>query len=251
MISIIIPLFCESSNLQTLLTEIEKNVKITGQEFEIIFIDDGSIDDTWESIKMAKANYKYIKAIRFSRNFGKENAICAGLGYSSGKAAIIMDGDLQHPPALIPKMIEKWQTKKVDIVECIKVNRGKESILNKIGSLIFYFFLDKLTGYNLSNASDFKLLDEKVIKTFLQFEEKNVFFRGVIAWIGFEKEQITFEVPLRLSGHSKWSFWKLMKLAITAVTSFSSIPLQIVTIMGTIFFLFSLILSIQTLLNKI
>jgi len=191
-----------------------------------------------------------IRALKLSRNFGKESAICAGLERASGKAVIVMDGDLQHPPELIPKMVALWQDGKADIVDAIKVDRGDELYINKIGAGFFYAALKKFSGYDLTNLTDYKLMDAQVVAAWLKMGERNLFFRGMSAWIGFRHAQIPFEVQKRGSGRSTMSIPRLIRLAVTAVTSFSSIPLHLVTVLGGIFLIFALIMGVQTLYMK-
>jgi dolichol-phosphate mannosyltransferase len=184
-----------------------------------------------------------LKALRFSRNFGKEAAICAGLAYSSGQACIVIDSDLQHPPELIPEMVRLWRQEHWDIVEGIKKTRGSESLINRLGARFFYRTLSGLSGYNLYGSSDFKLLDRKVIDAWLDMRERNTFFRGMISWLGYRRNHITFSVPRRRLTQSRWSFLGLFRLAVIAITAFSSLPLQAVTILGGLFLLCAILFS--------
>lgn len=251
MLSIVIPLYCESSNLKNVLSQIYSIIESLEETYELILIDDGSTDSTWAVIEEAASKYPMLRALRLSRNFGKESALCAGIEMTRGNAVITLDGDLQHPPELIPEMVRKWRESGTDVVEAVKESRGRESLTNKIGATIFYLIMDKLTGYKLSNASDYKLMDRKVIDAWLKMGDRNLFVRGMSAWLGFKREQIPFKVPERAGGSSGWSVFRLIKLATTAVTSFSSLPLHIVTLSGGLFFLFALILSAQTFFRKI
>jgi len=202
---------------------------------EMIVIDDGSIDNTWQALEKMAEQMPELKALRFSRNFGKEAAICAGLAYSCGKACIIIDSDLQHPPELIPEMAHLWREEHWDIVEGIKRTRGTEPLINKIGARFFYRTLSRLSGYDLYGSSDFKLLDRKVIDAWLDMRERNTFFRGMITWLGYRRKQISFSVPTRRLTQSRWSFFGLFRLAVIAITAFSSLPLQAVTLLGGVF----------------
>ncbi len=251
LISVVIPLYCEGSNLSSVLSSNIKVLESLNESYEIILIDDGSTDNTWTVIENEANNYPMLRAIRLSRNFGKESALCAGIEAARGSAVITMDGDLQHPPELILEMVKKWQESDADVVEAIKESRGKESFFNKIGATTFYYIMNKLSGYDLNNASDFKLMDRKVISAWIKMGEQALFFRGMCAWLGFRRVQIPFKVAERTAGSSGWSVFRLIKLSITAVTSFSSLPLHIVTILGSIFFIFAMLLSIQTLFGKL
>jgi dolichol-phosphate mannosyltransferase len=210
---------------------------------EMIVIDDGSTDSTWQVLGKTAEPMPEVKALRFSRNFGKEAAICAGLAYSSGQACIVIDSDLQHPPELIPEMVRLWKQEHWDIVEGIKKTRGSERLINRIGARFFYRTLSGLSGYNLYGSSDFKLLDRKVIDAWLDMRERNTFFRGMISWLGYRRRQITFSVPRRRLTQSRWSFLGLFRLAVIAITAFSSLPLQAVTILGGLFLLCAMLFS--------
>ena len=250
MLSIIIPVYNEEKQIETLVNTLNNILNNTMVDFNYIFVDDGSTDDTWNKLKKL-SNTNNISAIKLSRNFGKENAICAGLDIVAADACIIMDCDLQHPPQLIPNMISYWLEENYEIIEAIKESRGNEPLFKKLGSSLFYSLLKKTSGFDLKNASDFKLLDKKVIKAWQSMKENNTFFRAMTAWLGFNRKTISFNVPDRKQGTSKWSGVKLTKLALNAIASFSSIPLQLVTILGTIFMLLALVLGIQTLVHKL
>lgn len=248
--SIIIPIYKESGYFSQVFVKLHTIVESLGISYEFIIVDDGSPDDSWRVIQNLVEQYPSITAVRLSRNFGKENALCAGLEIARGDAAIVMDGDLQHPPELIPQMIRIWQQSGVDVVEAVKVSRGRESIINKIGSKLFYAIFNYLSGYNLKGASDYKLLDRKVINAWLQMPERNLFFRGMTSWLGFRRATIPFEVPARFGGQSAWSTIKLVGLAFTGLTAFSSIPLYLTTVVGCLFLIPAIGLGLQTLYLK-
>ena len=251
LLSIIIPIYKESSHFSQVFITLNEVVESLQISYEFIIVDDGSPDDSWNVIQNLAEQYpSIITAVRLSRNFGKESALCAGLETVSGDAVIVMDGDLQHPPELIPKMVHIWHQSGVDIVEAVKVSRGRESLLTKIGSKAFYAILNYLSGYNLKGASDYKLLDRKVVDAWLKMGERNLFFRGMCAWLGFKRVTIPFEVPVRIGGKSGWSIIKLIKLAITGLTAFSSLPLHLITLIGCLFLIPSVIIGLQTLYLK-
>ena len=245
-ISIVIPIYGEGPYLSRLIAEIRNEITKLDLSYEIIFVDDGSLDDTWMILEDEAERHPEIKAIGLSRNFGKEAALCAGLERAKGSAVIVMDGDLQHPPSLIPEMIRRWIGLKADVVEGVKMDRGKESSWDRIGAWIFYAILKKLSGYNLEGATDYKLLDRRVVNAWLAMEERGVFFRGMTVWLGFNRVQIPFAVPERVGGRSRWSTFKLIKLALTSISAFTSIPLQFITMIGIGFFFFAVVLGIQT-----
>jgi len=250
LISVVIPVYEEGKQLYENVCAIRSILQESSIGNELVIVDDGSKDNTWEVIKKLSSDFENIKAIRFSRNFGKEAALCAGLESAQGDACIIMDSDLQHPPRLIPEMVRLWREEGFDVVDGIKSERGNERITAKAGAFLFYRLFKRLSGVDLDKATDFKLLDKKVVSAWKQMGERNTFFRGMAEWVGFSRTGIPFEVPERSHGSSKWSMLKLFKLAVTAITSFSSLPLQVVTLIGILFLLGSLLLIIQTLYMK-
>lgn len=251
LVSVVIPLYKEGSHLDAFLSDLKSAMDQTRHPFEIVLVDDGSPDDTWARIKDEARTLLNLRAVRLSRNFGKELALCAGLERARGDAVVVMDGDGQHPPLLLPLMIEKWQTSGADIVQAVKIKRGRESLAGKLGALLFYLILNKLSGFELKGASDYKLMNRKAVNAWLAMRERNVFFRGMTAWMGFSTMRIPFEVADRRAGKSGWSYFKRWKLALVGITTFSSFPLHLVTFAGVIFFLFAVGLGIQTLYLKL
>jgi len=241
--SVVIPVHNESDQIAQNLSLIHSEASKTGVPMEMIVVDDGSTDSTWQALEKLTEQMPELKALRFSRNFGKEAAICAGLAYSSGQACIVIDSDLQHPPEVIPEMVRLWRQDHWDIVEGIKKTRGSESLINRIGARCIFNTMSGLSGYNLYGSSDFKLLDRKVIDAWLDMRERNTFFRGMISWLGYRRNQITFSVPRRRLTQSRWSFLGLFRLAVIAITAFSSLPLQAVTILGGLFLLCAILFS--------
>src|SRR5947208_3623269 len=241
--SVVIPAHNETDQIAQNLFLIHAEASKTGLPMEMIAIDDGSTDSTWQALEKVAEQMPELKALRFSRNFGKEAAICAGLAYSSGQACIMIDSDLQHPPELIPEMVRLWKEEHWDVVEGIKKTRGTEPMINRIGSRFFYRTLSRLSGYNLYGSSDFKLLDRKVIDAWLEMRERNTFFRGMITWLGYRKKQISFSVANRRLTQSRWSFLGLFRLAVVAITAFSSLPLQAVTFLGGLFLFCAILFS--------
>ncbi len=251
LITVVIPVYNEENQIYENISIIRSYLVKTDIDFEILLVDDGSTDNTWLTLKMLIEAYPCIKALRLSRNFGKEAALCAGLEAARGDACIIMDSDLQHPPELIPEMVHLWKEEGYEVVEGVKALRGKESLVNKVGASLFYHILSKFSGFDINQASDFKLLDIKVVRAWQSMNERNTFFRGMSAWVGFNRVSVPFNTRNRTNGTSKWSLFKLFKLAINAITSFSSFPLHIVTFMGLAFLAGSLILGIQTIYMKL
>jgi glycosyltransferase involved in cell wall biosynthesis len=251
LISIVIPVFQESEALSPFLAAIRHVLDQVGVSYEVVLVDDGSSDNTWPIIAQEAKTSATVRGFRLSRNFGKESALCAGLEKARGAAVVVMDGDGQHPASLLPEMIRMWRATGADIVQAVKRSRGQESLSSKAGALLFYAILDKFSGFDLRGASDFKLMSRKAVDAWLRMGERNVFFRGMTAWMGFTTVQIPFEVAQRTQGHSTWSYLKRLRLAITGITAFSSLPLQLVTFAGGIFLVFSVILGVQTVYSKL
>ena len=245
-LSVVIPCHEEEGVIGHTISAVESVVRPIIAEYEIIVIDDGSRDRTFDRIQEMSTENRNIRGIRFTRNFGKEAAIQAGICKARGDAVIIMDADLQHPPSLISTLLYHWRTEGYDVVEAIKSYRGQRNVWQQIRSKWFNWFMRRMTGLQMQGASDYKLLDRKVVEQLLEISERNRFFRGLVTWTGFRTKQITFQVEERVGGETKWSFISLIKLGISAATSFSNIPLQIVTGLGVFTLIFSVILGIQT-----
>lgn len=244
-LSIIIPAYNESATLPKTAANVGSLMEKANISCEIIFVDDGSTDDTWQNISdLAKINY--ITGIKLSRNFGKESAILAGLAHAKGNACAILDCDLQHPPHVLLEMYDVWKKGGVDVVEGIKVTRGQETAIYRNFSNIFYYLIEKLGKIELKNSSDFQLLDRRVVDIIATLPERQRFFRALSAWVGYNRVQVPFTVAPREFGQSKFNFYKSMKYAVANITSFSSAPMQAITIVGIIFFATSLILGINT-----
>jgi polyisoprenyl-phosphate glycosyltransferase len=246
LLSIVMPVYREAAHLAEVLRQVHSEITKVGIPFELVLIDDGSPDNTWQVIEERSSVYPMLRAARLSRNFGKEAALNAGLEMARGDIVTVMDADGQHPPSLLPEMIERWRVGDVDIVEAVKSSRGQETLFNKLSAGMFYLMWNKLSGFELRNASDYKLLNRQAVDAYLQMRERNLFFRGMTAWLGFRRAQIPFEVAERAGGRSSWSIFHLLRLAVTGITSFSSLPLQIVSFAGFFFLLFAFIFGIQT-----
>ena len=218
--------------------------------FELMFIDDGSRDGTWEAIQAQTKEDPRVRGVRFSRNFGKEAAIFAGLAQARGDCVVVMDCDLQHPPEKVPEMYRLWQ-QGYQVVEGVKASRGKENPLHGLGARGFYAVISRATGIDMSRASDFKLLDRRAVDVLLAMREKNAFFRALSSWIGFSTAQVEFEVQPRAAGSSKWSIRSLVRYAVTNVAAFSAAPLQIVTLLGAAVFVCSVGLGLWSLWQKL
>lgn len=250
-LSLVIPVFNEGELLESVLSAIHAELaRLDPLSYEVLIVDDGSADETWSLIERWSQNRPWLHGLRLSRNFGKEAALAAGLEAVRGEAVIVMDGDLQHPPALIGEMVAIWRQGEADIVEAVKMDRGKEPFWHRLRAGLFYKLLGGIPGADLTGATDFKLLDRAVVEAWRRMGERNLFFRGMAAWLGFRRREIAFSVPRRAGGRSRWPLFQLMRLAVTGITSFSSLPLQITTIIGFLFLLFSILLGGQTLYMK-
>lgn len=247
-ISVVIPFYNETEQIRMTLETTERVLRSLDISYEIVAIDDGSLDMTWEELTKYSTKSSSVRALRLSRNFGKEAAICAGLAEARGDAVILMDGDLQHPPRYIPEMIALWR-EGYEVVEGVKSSRGKESRFSRFAANMFYGTFARLSGIRLKDASDFKLLDRKVVDYWNTFTERETFFRALSSWMGFKRITFPFEVDERKVGGSKWGFLKLAKLSVNAVIGFSSRPLMLISSMGVIFLVVFFVLAIQTLVR--
>ena len=250
-ISVVIPVYCEAAGIRVTLREVEKYLSQCASTWEIVVVDDGSKDSTWDEITALSAGMPGLRGLRLSRNFGKEAAVSAGLAAARGRAVVLMDGDMQHPPSLLPTLVQTWRTGEVDIVEAVKSSRGDESAMSAARAKLFYLILRAFSGHDLNGASDYKLLDQRVVEAYRTMKERNVFFRGMVSWMGFRTTQIPFEVEPRIAGDSGWSVFGLVRLAAVAVTSFSTFPLHLITIFGLVFFAFSVLLGVHMVYMKL
>lgn len=250
LLSVVLPAYNEEQNISNTVQVLSALLTENGIEYELVFVSDGSQDGTFGEIQKASKRDPRVKGVQFSRNFGKEAGIFAGLELAAGDAVVVMDCDLQHPPGVIPLMWEKWKAG-AEVVEGIKSSRGRESLGYKLSAGLFYKVMSKLIKMDMNASSDYKLLDRKVVNVLLGLPERNTFFRALTFWAGFHTETVSYEVQERQYGESKWSFWSLMKYAISNATSFSTLPLQLVTVMGMVSILFSVILAVQTMVKYV
>ncbi|OZY87671.1 hypothetical protein CBP51_12110 [Cellvibrio mixtus] len=250
-IQFIIPLLNEAKNIPLIYDAIRREITKNNIDIRITYIDDGSIDESWDQICQLSASDIRVKGIRFSRNFGKEYAIEAGLRQSKADAAIVLDADLQHPIALIPEMIEAWLNEGFKVVSGIKSQRQKESVFRSVVSSSYYYIFNRMSGLQLQQMTDFKLLDKEVIESYLALPEGSRFFRGLIAWLGYKEKLIEFSPLDRLHGETAWSFRQLVNYAKGTLISFSYVPLKLISFMSFAMFLFALLLGLQSIYNKL
>ncbi|SDA38429.1 dolichol-phosphate mannosyltransferase [Butyrivibrio sp. INlla18] len=248
MLSVVIPAYNEEEIIPKTAKTIDTILNDAGIDHELLFINDGSKDKTWERIKEQASLIPSVKGVCFSRNFGKESAVFAGIAEAKGDCCVVIDCDLQHPPEKIVEMYRLWE-QGYEIVEGVKTSRGRESGMHKFAAKTFYSIMSEAVGFDMSRASDFKLLDRKAINVLINMNEKNAFFRALSSWVGFKQTEVEYEVREREAGTSKWSTKSLIKYAVTNITSFTSAPMQIVTIMGMFVFVFGLLVSIEALVQ--
>lgn len=248
-LDIVVPCYNEEEMLQIFYKEVSDNLK--NIKWNVIFVNDGSNDNTLEVIKELKNSYDNVKYISFSRNFGKESAIYAGLDYSTEDYVVLMDADLQDPPSLIPKMME--YIKEYDIVGTRRVTRKGEPFIRSFFARLFYKIANKITKIELVDGErDFRLMKREVVNAILDLKEYNRFSKGIFQWVGFETKWLEYENIERQKGESSWSFWELFKYSIEGIVSFTTAPLHIATITGIFFsiiaFLAIIVIVIKTLL---
>jgi len=241
LISIIVPVYNEQDNLEKLYQELIGQIKQIGSnfDFEIILVNDGSTDKSQEIIDKLSNLDNQVKSIEFARNFGKEIATTAGLNNCNGSAAIIIDADLQHPVELIPEFIKKWQVGS-DMVIGIRKNGKRKGFIKKIGSIVFYKLMNFFGETSISaKATDYRLVDRKVINEFNRFTEHDRITRGLLDWLGFKKDYIEFDPKPRFQGEATYSKLKLMRLALTAFVTHSLFPLRVAGYLGILIITFS------------
>ena len=249
MLSVVIPSYNEQEMVPVAAKELGRILREAKIEFELIFVDDGSKDATWQKIDQASSQEESVRGVHFSRNFGKEAAIFAGLAQSKGDCVAVIDCDLQHPPEKLVEMYRLWEDG-YEVIEGVKSDRGKESFLHRLSAKTFYALISKATGVDMTRASDFKLLDRKAVNAILTMREKKAFFRALSGWVGFKTTEVSYEVQERTAGVSKWSTWSLMKYAVSNITAFTAWPLHLVTFFGVITLIVSLVMGIMALVQK-
>lgn len=249
-ISIVIPIYNEASNVTPLYEAIKSIIKQIPHTFELIFVDDGSSDDSVKRIQKVAKKDKKVRIVELARNFGKEIAVTAGIHAAKGDAALIMDADLQHPPELLPKFVEEWE-KGADVVVGVKRYSEKEGWFKRFSSKSFYSLLGAVSTATITpHASDFRLINRRVIDTFKTFTERNRITRGIIDWTGFERHYIYFEAPPRLNGEATYSYRKLFGLAMNSFTAYSMLPLRVASWLGWFILIVSLLLGIFTVVQE-
>lgn len=234
-LSIIVSVYNEEAGLAHFFASLMQEMQqLKTYSYEIVCVDDGSMDDSYKILCQYAKKYKNIKVIKFSRNFGKEYGMMAGLKYCSGRAAIPMDVDLQDPPSLIKKFVQKWE-QGYDMVYGIRSDRNSDTWLKRTTAKLFYKIYNLMTRSPIPyNAGDYRLLDRKVINAILSLKERNVFMKGVFGWTGFRSIGIKYVREKRYAGQSKWNYWKLWNFALDGITASTTLPLRIWTYLGTL-----------------
>ena len=248
LLSVVVPAYNEEESIGHVMPALDKALGGRNIRFEVIFIDDGSTDRTYSKISELSAAADNVRGYRFSRNFGKEAAIWAGLEKAAGDCCVVMDCDLQHPPESVPEFFRLWEDG-YEIVEGVKASRGRELFVNRFFSGLFYRIIAALSGLDMRASSDFKLLDRRVVNELLQFKEQNAFFRGLSYWVGFRSVKVEYDVVQRNYGRTKWSFFGLMKYALNNILGFSTAPLQMITFAGIALIFIFAGLGVQTLVR--
>lgn len=245
-LSVILPAYNEEKMIPKAAKTISEILNAEKIPYELVFVDDGSGDHTWEQIQKAAKEDCRITGVHFSRNFGKEAAMMAGLANAKGACCAVMDCDLQHPPETLVEMYRLWE-QGYEIVEGVKRSRGRESALHRASAGLFYKIISRAIKIDMSRASDFKLMDRKAVDALLEMPERNAFFRALSSWVGYETASVEFDVREREEGESKWSTWSLVRYAVTNIVAFSSAPMQCVTFAGVFVLIMAVVLAIQTL----
>ncbi len=248
-IGVIIPVYNEAEGLLNNFRAIDTALKKSDINAHYLLVDDGSQDATWQVIKQIVEQWQTVSALRFAKNFGKEMALSAGVDMLEADIYVTLDSDLQHPPDHVRSMIDLLLDQSVDIVSGVKADRGDESWLHRLIAKSYYRFLGTLTHLDMQNSSDFKVFNRRVAEALRNFHERHIFFRGIVDWVGFEHVVSHFKVARRKAGSSRFSTLKLTKLALTAIISYTSKPLYLVTLSGFIFAIFAILLGLQTIYN--
>ena len=251
MLSLVVPVFNEEEMIPLFYEAVRNSAGLAEHQVEIIFINDGSQDATGEVVQGLAERDPHITLVEFSRNFGKEAALFAGLSYATGEAVIPIDVDLQDPIEVIPKLVKRWQ-QGADVVLAKRVDRSQDGFLKRSSAAWFYRFHNSIsTPVIESNVGDFRLMSRPVVDAILQMPERNLFMKGVLSWVGFKTEVVEYQRASRAAGSSKFNGWKLWNLALEGITSFSTVPLKIWTYLGLSVALFSFIYAAWMVLGKI
>lgn len=249
LISVVIPAYNEAAGIRDVVDEVARVLQGCRIPAEIIVVDDGSMDGTAAAAERSHHEHARVKTIRFSRNFGKEAALLAGLRVAQGQVVVTLDADLQHPPTVIPELIDRWR-RGAKVVHAVKRRRDHDSWIVRTRAALFNALMDRLTGIDIRNSSDFKLLDRVAVDA-ISFElgEHSRFYRGLSAWIGYEAATVSFDVGSRARGDVKMSLSRLVNLATGAIVGYTSAPLRLVTMLGLLTLGFGVLVGSEALLS--
>ncbi|WP_250027284.1 glycosyltransferase family 2 protein [Paractinoplanes maris] len=250
MISVVAPIFNEGAGVDRFVDRLTEVLTGAGLSFELVLVDDGSTDDSWDRVAARALLDEHVRGLKLSRNFGKEPAVLAGLEHAAGDAVVVIDSDLQHPPDAIPEMVRRWR-EGAHVVEAVKRNRTGQGVVGRLGGRAFNKAFTGLTRVDLIDATDFRLLGRPALDALLRLPEHSSFFRGTSSWIGFRRSTIEVDIEERAGGRSRWTFGSLFRLAVNGLTSFTSAPLHLVTMVGLAFAAFAVLLGAQTLIRWI
>jgi glycosyltransferase involved in cell wall biosynthesis len=248
LISVVAPVYNEGPGVDRFVGRLGEVLGAAGLRYELVLVDDGSADDSWERIARHALADDRVRGIQLSRNFGKEPAVLAGLEHAAGDAVVVIDSDLQHPPTAIPAMVQQWRDG-AHVVEAVKRNRTGQGLIGRLGGRLFNRAFTGLTKVDLVDATDFRLLGRPALDALLRMPEHSSFFRGTSNWIGFRRSTVEVDIDHREGGASRWTFRSLFRLAVNGLTSFTSAPLHLVTIVGLAFAVFALLLGAQTVIR--
>ena len=249
-LTVILPACNEADNILPAAEAVKTVLTQAGIPCRIFFIDDGSTDGTWEQIERASEEDRRVAGLHFSKNFGKESAVFAGLANAATECCAVMDADLQHPPETLVEMYRLWQNG-ADVVEGLKAARGRESAAHGGAARLFYALIGRLSGMKLDRTSDFKLLDREVVTVIRHLPERNTFFRAMSFWVGFETASVEYEVRERTFGESKWNAVRLFRYAAGNIASFSTAPMRLIAWLGGLMMAVGLVFGVIALAQKI
>jgi dolichol-phosphate mannosyltransferase len=247
-LSVVVPMYNEAQVLPTLVAEVVATLQPLQLPFELVLVDDGSADGTADLAEQLAADEPRIVVLRLSRNFGKESALAAGVDHARGQAVVLMDADLQHPPSVIPQLVERWK-QGAQVVNGVKQRRGSESLSYKVASRAFNGVMSRAVGRSFARESDFKLIDRTVVEALSTLPERVRFFRGLVAWVGFRVDEVPFEVADRTLGSTSWSLTGLIRYAVRNIVAFTTVPLRAIAASATGLTVLAGLLAAQTLFN--
>lgn len=245
-VSVVLPVYDEEEGIVVALAAVKEHLSKTGITFEIVAVDDGSTDGTLARLEQAARDDERVRVVPLARNFGKESALAAGLDAANGRAVVVMDADLQHPPDVLPRMIAAWREGH-DVVSAVKEGRGREGLVYRLFAGLFNVLMGRAAGHSFHGASDFKLLDRQVVDALAQCDERTRFFRGLVTWVGFRTAEVPFTVQPRRAGRTKWSTMGLVRYSMRNLLAFTALPLKMVAGAGFATLVLAFGLGIQTL----